>query len=152
MELEGGCACGASRYRLMADPLIVHACHCRDCQRLTVVPLCLTSGSRKNSWKRPPLFRSLSSSLLAAESIKRCFSATSVALICGANITLHRAIHCSFAWERSIIRRRSNRMFTSSRGANCRGLISRKTSQHSKRFIISRMFGQSRAKSACVAT
>jgi hypothetical protein len=35
MEVEGGYACGASRYRLTADPLIVHACHCRDCQRLT---------------------------------------------------------------------------------------------------------------------
>jgi hypothetical protein len=35
MEREGGCACGALRYRLMAEPLIVHACHCRDCQRLT---------------------------------------------------------------------------------------------------------------------
>jgi hypothetical protein len=31
----GGCACGAVRYRLTARPLIVHACHCRDCQRLT---------------------------------------------------------------------------------------------------------------------
>jgi hypothetical protein len=35
MHLEGGCACGALRYKLTADPLIVHACHCRDCQRLT---------------------------------------------------------------------------------------------------------------------
>jgi hypothetical protein len=35
MDLEGGCACGALRYKLTADPLIVHACHCRDCQRLT---------------------------------------------------------------------------------------------------------------------
>jgi hypothetical protein len=35
MNLEGGCACGALRYNLTADPLIVHACHCRDCQRLT---------------------------------------------------------------------------------------------------------------------
>jgi hypothetical protein len=35
MEREGGCACGALRYRLMAEPVIVHACHCRDCQRLT---------------------------------------------------------------------------------------------------------------------
>lgn len=35
MEQEGGCACGAVRYKLAAAPLIVHACHCRDCQRLT---------------------------------------------------------------------------------------------------------------------
>jgi hypothetical protein len=33
--LEGGCACGDIRYKLTAAPMIVHACHCRDCQRLT---------------------------------------------------------------------------------------------------------------------
>ncbi|MFI4947176.1 MAG: GFA family protein [Alphaproteobacteria bacterium] len=35
MEREGGCACGAIRYRLTETPLIVNACHCRDCQRVT---------------------------------------------------------------------------------------------------------------------
>lgn len=35
MHLQGGCACGKIRYKLTASPLIVHACHCRDCQRLT---------------------------------------------------------------------------------------------------------------------
>ena len=34
-SLEGGCACGAIRYALTAAPMIVHACHCRDCQKLT---------------------------------------------------------------------------------------------------------------------
>src|SRR5438445_458698 len=33
--LTGGCACGAIRYKLAEKPLIVHACHCRDCQRIT---------------------------------------------------------------------------------------------------------------------
>ena len=33
--LAGGCACGAIRYKLTEHPLIVHACHCRDCQRIT---------------------------------------------------------------------------------------------------------------------
>jgi hypothetical protein len=33
--LTGGCACGAIRYRLAERPMIVHACHCRDCQRIT---------------------------------------------------------------------------------------------------------------------
>jgi hypothetical protein len=34
-KLEGGCACGAVRYRLTSQPMIVHCCHCRDCQRQT---------------------------------------------------------------------------------------------------------------------
>jgi hypothetical protein len=33
--LEGGCACGKMRYRLASQPMIVHCCHCRDCQRQT---------------------------------------------------------------------------------------------------------------------
>ena len=31
--VEGGCQCGAVRYRLTAPPLAVYNCHCRDCQR-----------------------------------------------------------------------------------------------------------------------
>jgi len=34
-RLEGGCACGAVRYRLASPPMFVHCCHCRDCQRQT---------------------------------------------------------------------------------------------------------------------
>lgn len=33
MGLDGGCACGAVRYRLKTGPMFVHCCHCRDCQR-----------------------------------------------------------------------------------------------------------------------
>ena len=31
--LDGGCACGAVRYRMHTRPLFVHCCHCRWCQR-----------------------------------------------------------------------------------------------------------------------
>lgn len=31
--VEGGCSCGAVRYRLKASPLSVYNCHCKDCQR-----------------------------------------------------------------------------------------------------------------------
>jgi hypothetical protein len=32
---EGGCSCGAVRYRMTSDPLFVHCCHCLNCQRQT---------------------------------------------------------------------------------------------------------------------
>jgi hypothetical protein len=32
---EGGCACGAVRYRLTAEPMFIHCCHCLNCQRQT---------------------------------------------------------------------------------------------------------------------
>ena len=34
-NMEGGCTCRQVRYRLLGRPLIVHACHCRWCQRET---------------------------------------------------------------------------------------------------------------------
>ena len=33
MSFDGGCACGAVRYRMTSTPLFVHCCHCRWCQR-----------------------------------------------------------------------------------------------------------------------
>jgi hypothetical protein len=33
--MEGGCSCGAVRYRLTSAPMFVHCCHCLDCQRQT---------------------------------------------------------------------------------------------------------------------
>lgn len=35
MTFEGGCACGAVRYRMGSEPMFVHCCHCHDCQRQT---------------------------------------------------------------------------------------------------------------------
>jgi hypothetical protein len=33
--MKGGCTCGAVRYELTTQPMIVHCCHCRWCQRET---------------------------------------------------------------------------------------------------------------------
>jgi hypothetical protein len=35
MALEGGCYCGALRYRADANPIFKAQCHCRECQYLT---------------------------------------------------------------------------------------------------------------------
>jgi len=35
MILEGGCYCGAVRYRAEGDPMMRAQCHCRECQYIT---------------------------------------------------------------------------------------------------------------------
>ena len=49
MFCEGGCACGAVRYGLKTSPLVVHACHCRDCQRLTGAAYATNAGIEENN-------------------------------------------------------------------------------------------------------
>ena len=47
-RLEGGCSCGAVRYRLSSEPMFVHCCHCLNCQRQTgsafVINLLIEAG------------------------------------------------------------------------------------------------------------
>ncbi|TPG20365.1 GFA family protein [Sphingomonas koreensis] len=35
LPLDGGCFCGALRYRISAAPLFTLACHCTDCRQMT---------------------------------------------------------------------------------------------------------------------
>jgi hypothetical protein len=41
--VEGGCACGAVRYRLKACPPLVYTCHCTDCQTLSTSAFTLSA-------------------------------------------------------------------------------------------------------------
>ena len=34
----GGCVCGAIRYEVNAEPIVMFNCHCRDCQKTTGGP------------------------------------------------------------------------------------------------------------------
>jgi hypothetical protein len=34
-QRDGGCACGALRYRLASGPMFINCCHCLNCQRQT---------------------------------------------------------------------------------------------------------------------
>lgn len=36
--LEGGCQCGAVRYRITGDPIVVAICHCTMCRRANAAP------------------------------------------------------------------------------------------------------------------
>ncbi len=35
LPIEGGCQCGAVRYRVTGNPLVFYLCHCTECQRHT---------------------------------------------------------------------------------------------------------------------
>lgn len=55
--LEGGCACGAVRYRLTDAPILVNNCHCTLCQRQT------GTGSAVNAFIESDRFEHLSGEL-----------------------------------------------------------------------------------------
>lgn len=44
--IEGGCACGAVRYRLTAPPMAIYTCHCTACQVLSTSAFTLTMPVR----------------------------------------------------------------------------------------------------------
>lgn len=35
LPLEGGCQCGALRYRVNQPPLMIYCCHCANCQKIS---------------------------------------------------------------------------------------------------------------------
>ncbi len=39
MEHDGGCHCGAVRYRVSGEPEHVALCHCRDCRKASGAPM-----------------------------------------------------------------------------------------------------------------
>ena len=51
-SFEGRCACGEVRYRMTAPPMIVHACHCTECQRLSGSAFALNALIEANRLQR----------------------------------------------------------------------------------------------------
>ena len=47
--LEGGCLCGAVRYRIDAPPLWTGYCHCTTCRRSTGAPVTMFIGARSKA-------------------------------------------------------------------------------------------------------
>ena len=46
---EGGCACGAVRYRIAARPIGVRICHCRICQQAMASPFIVQASFPKQA-------------------------------------------------------------------------------------------------------
>ena len=72
---EGGCTCGAVRYRMTSGPLIVHCCHCRWCQRETGTAFALNAlieSSRVVLLKGEPEIVSTPSNSGKDQRITRC--------------------------------------------------------------------------------
>lgn len=49
---EGSCSCSKLQFRLNAEPLIVHACHCRQCQRITGSAFVMNALIKKDEVER----------------------------------------------------------------------------------------------------
>lgn len=58
---EGGCQCGAIRYRLLRAPVALYACHCRDCQKQSSSAFGLSMWMERDaiefSGAKPGIFR-----------------------------------------------------------------------------------------------
>jgi hypothetical protein len=153
MNLEGGCACRAVRYRLTESPLIVHACHCRDCQRLTGGPFVINIWIEGKFVEPGPLApRSFRLAGAAESIITMCSSARFAARLCGAAITSCPATGCSCAPGHSIPPKRSGRTFTSTHAVSYPGWPCLTAFPHLNRSTRSTTSGQPRAKIGCAAT
>lgn len=60
--VEGSCQCGGVKYKLLEAPLLVVACHCRECQKLSTSAFSITAMIHASSvefegemkdWSRP---------------------------------------------------------------------------------------------------
>jgi hypothetical protein len=73
--IEGGCDCGAVRYRMQTRPLFVHCCHCRWCQRETGSAFALNAmieTDRVTSIGEPPDLVDTPSASGKGQQIARC--------------------------------------------------------------------------------
>jgi hypothetical protein len=72
---EGGCDCGAVRYRMESAPLFVHCCHCRWCQRESGASFALNAmieADRVTELGESPLLVDTPSNSGSGQIIARC--------------------------------------------------------------------------------
>ncbi|MFA7555192.1 MAG: GFA family protein [Spongiibacteraceae bacterium] len=47
--IHGECQCGGVKYELLEPPLVIAACHCRECQKLSTSAFSITAFVKANS-------------------------------------------------------------------------------------------------------
>ena len=76
---QGGCLCGAVRYRAVGEPKWVAYCHCQSCRRATGAPVSAYAGFERDHFRfegrAPVRFQS-------SPGVTRCFCAA-----CGSPLT-----------------------------------------------------------------
>ena len=80
---EGGCLCGAVRYRASGSPLWTCHCHCRICQRQTGAAFSTFVGF---SWERVKWIKGKPSLFQSSDHVERGFCGE-----CGSTLTFQRA-------------------------------------------------------------
>lgn len=70
---EGGCYCGAVRYRVSGTPSNTMICHCRSCRRMSAAPVMPWLTFRKEEFE---LLRGQPAKFCSSEPVTRCFCAT----------------------------------------------------------------------------
>jgi hypothetical protein len=71
---EGGCACGAIRYSISAEPAFAAHCHCLDCQKMTGAQMSTIAGISEEAFTltrgEPKVFDTIGDS---GKEVHRCF-------------------------------------------------------------------------------
>lgn len=85
MIYEGGCRCGAIRYRIDGEPLSAGYCHCRMCQRAAGAPVVAWVAFRRDDFR---FVRGRPEAVAASNRAVRRVCAE-----CGAALTFEYAAH-----------------------------------------------------------
>ena len=83
--IEGGCRCGAVRYRAEGRPLWVSHCHCTDCRRSSGAPLSTFVGVRAGAFT---FVAGAPASYESSPSVVRAFCGA-----CGTPLTYEAAVY-----------------------------------------------------------
>lgn len=76
IPFNGGCACGAFRYEVSAEPVMVGNCHCLDCKKASGSEMAVVVGVPRDSFKGQGDTKSFESTADSGKKLSRHFCPT----------------------------------------------------------------------------